>query len=116
MIIRLLIIEPDEEVMESHLSYFHRTTDFVIESAVDADVFFERVHVFLPQVLMLEPAMPDAIAILDHVEVPVIVLSRFKGDDALRSHPAITEYFVKPKSLVEIRDTIEELARPKSQA
>ena len=112
MIIRLLIIEPDEEVMESHLSYFHRTTNFVIESAVDADVYFERFQVFLPQVLILEPAMPDAIAILDHVEVPVIVLSRFCGDEALRSHPAVARYFVKPKSLVEIRDVIEELAQP----
>lgn len=56
--------------------------------------------------------MPDAIAILDHVEVPVIVLSRFCGDEALRSHPAVARYFVKPKSLVEIRDVIEELAQP----
>jgi hypothetical protein len=108
--IRLLIVEPDEEVLESHLAFFQRTTDFELESAGDSKDCIEKLIVFVPHVLLLEPALPSGLIILDQAEMPVVVLSRLSNDLQLRSHPSVSEYYVKPKPLAEIGQRILELA------
>ena len=65
---------------------------------------------FDPHVLLLEPACPGGIDILDQTEVPVVVLSRLSTDQELRSHASVSEYYVKPQPLAKIGKKIEELA------
>ena len=108
--IKLLIVEPDDEVLDSHLAFFNRATDFEIESAMDADECIEKFIVFVPHVLLLEPAFPSGLTILDQAVVPVIVLSRLSNDLKLRTHPSVFEYYVKPKPLAKIGQRIRELA------
>jgi hypothetical protein len=108
--IRLLIVEPDEEVLDSHLAFFRRATKFSLESAKEFNDWKHKYVLFVPHVMLLEPAFPEGPEILDQVEVPVVVLSRLSNDQKLRTHPSVSEYYVKPQSLAEIGKSIERLA------
>lgn len=112
MRIRLLILEPNEDVLESYVAYFVRTTDFNLDSTTNGRECLSKIENFRPDMLMLEPALPGGLAriILSSVEVPVIVLSRFDSDETLRGHPSVCEYYVKPKRLSELVIRVQQIA------
>ena len=116
--VRLLILEPDEELLESFRGYFERATDFEVRLTANAKDCIEQLRSFVPQVLLMEPVLPPGVAqqILDAVSescdvpyVPVLVLTKHSRHVAA-DHPSVKEFFVKPQSLSIISDTIRRLA------
>ena len=115
MSIRLMICEPDEQLRERYISYFKRATDFEWESASDVNQCLLKKRRFGPNVIILEPEFPSEATFnfLDKAGAPVLVLSRFRDQEAIELHPAVFEYFVKPKSLSDIVIAIERIADPR---
>ena len=118
MTVRLLILEPDKELLESFRVYFERATDFEIRLSGNAEDCIEQLRSFSPQVLLMEPVLAPGVAqqMLDAVSnsydqpfVPVLVLTRHSSH-AAADHPSVKEFFVKPQSLSMISDTIRRLA------
>ena len=118
MAVRLLILEPDEELLESFRGYFERATDFEVRLTGNALDCIEQLRSFVPQVLLMEPVLPPGVAqqIFDAVAescelpvVPILVLTKHSRH-AAANHPSVKEFFVKPHSLSIISDTIRRLA------
>ena len=107
--VRLIIAEPDVDLLEGHLRYFQRLEDFDPRGADNYRHCIELFESFSPNALMLEPAMPNSERVLELASMPVIVLSRFQGSKELHANTAITKYFIKPMSLVLLSDQIREL-------
>ena len=118
MAVRLLILEPDEELLESFRAYFERATDFELRLTGNAEDCIEQLRSFVPQVLLMEPVLAPGVAqqILDAVSdscdgpfVPVLVLTKHSRHAAV-DHPSVKEFFVKLQSLSIISNTVRRLA------
>lgn len=119
MTMRVLILEPDEELLSEMLAYIRRTTDFDCEAASTGEQCIDRLDEFRPDVLVLEPSLPDessdrvldAVARSSHCAVlPVLVLTRMSHDALTKDHELISEYLIKPQALNDIVETIRRLA------
>ena len=117
MAVRLLILEPDDELLESFRGYFQRATDFEVRLTGNAEDCIKQLRSFVPQVLLMEPVLAPGVAqqILDAVSdscdgpfVPVLVLTKHSRH-AAADHPSVKEFFVKPQSLSMISDAIRRL-------
>ena len=116
--IRVLILEPDEQLLESFQTYFAQMTDFEVQVTTRGDDCVEKLRRFRPDVFVMEPALKSGTAqmILDGIDdapdvpyVPVLVLTRFSRIEAA-NHPSVVEYLVKPQSLADITESIRRLA------
>ena len=116
--IRVLILEPDEELLDSFKSFFRRVTDFDVRFTACGEKCIEQLRSFSPHVLLMEPALPLGMAqkVLDGISesdgrpfVPVLVLTRFSCDTTA-DHPSVKACLVKPQSLSMILDAIRRLA------
>ena len=116
---RVLILEPDQVLLESFTAHFSHFTEFDVRYTVDVDECISLIRSFRPDVLLLEPALPTGAAetILECVAgstegpvVPVLVLTNRPNwiDD---THSSIHELHVKPQSLRLIADRIRTLAQ-----
>lgn len=119
MLIRVVILEPDQELLESFRAYFSRFTEFDVRYSVNGDECISLIDSFRPHVLLLEPALPSGVAeaILEKVGsstdgpvLPVLVLTN-RPSWVDSNHPSIQELHVKPKSLRVIADRIRMLAQ-----
>lgn len=112
MCIRLLFVEPDEDVGLGYMCYFSRTTEFELQLCGDSNECFTLLKSFSPQVMVLEPELPcrSATQILDRVDVPVVVLTRMLDLSKWQDHPAIDECHQKPKRLAELVESVRRLA------
>ncbi|MCP4192529.1 MAG: response regulator transcription factor [Planctomycetaceae bacterium] len=118
MPLRLLLLEPEQELLESFESCFNGLTDIDVRYASDVEGCIELLESFHPDVLVLEPALPrgagEAIlqAIGQTTEGPVaavlVLTNRRNWID--ENHPSIHEYYVKPQSLRMIADRVRKLA------
>jgi DNA-binding NarL/FixJ family response regulator len=117
MTIRVLVLEPDEPLLESFRTYFERVPDFRVHYTSSGEECISLLHSFCPHVLLMEPALPGGVAdrILDAIGddgrrmfVPVLVLTRFSSREPV--HPMVKEFLVKPQSLGRITDAIRRLA------
>jgi DNA-binding response OmpR family regulator len=118
MATRVLIVEPDEDVLFAITEYFRRTTDFDCESTTSGQQCIDKLEAFGPDVLIMEPSLPcessgrvlDAIASAsDRVYLPVLVLTRLNRDPNQELHTSISEYLVKPQSLAKVVEAIRRL-------
>ncbi|MCP4784813.1 MAG: response regulator transcription factor [Fuerstiella sp.] len=127
MAIRVLILEPDEDVLSEIEAYFRRMTDFDCVGVTSGRRCIDSLESFRPDILVMEPSLPceSAGRILDAVGdapgracLPVLVLTRRSCDPNQKSHKAVAEYLIKPQSLADVVDTIRQLAsqRPQSGA
>ncbi|MEL7500194.1 MAG: hypothetical protein AAFN77_21530 [Planctomycetota bacterium] len=107
--IRLLMVDPDLQVIESHLRYFNRMDDFEVDGAHDFPTYEELVRQFLPDVLLLEPLMNGGIRILEQTDVPIVVLTRRNDEETIHEHPRVKEYFVKPTSLIVVATCVRQI-------
>ena len=119
MPIRVLILEPDQELLESFKAYLSRFAEFDVRYSVDGAECISLIHSFRPDILLLEPALPSGVAeailenvggLTDEPVVPVLVLTN-RPSWVDSNHPSIQELHVKPKSLRVIADRIRMLAR-----
>ena len=118
MAIRVLILEPDEELLDSFKSYFCRATDFDVRFTARGEDCISQLQRFSPHVLLMEPVLPPGMAqkVLDAIGergdrpfVPVLVLTRYSCSTAA-DHPSVKQCLVKPQSLNMISDAIRRLA------
>jgi DNA-binding response OmpR family regulator len=118
MATRVLILEPDEDVLLAITAYLQRTTDFDCESVTSGQQCIEMLEQFRPDVLIMEPSLPcessgkilDVIAsAADRTYLPVLVLTRLSRDPTQELHSSISEYLVKPQSLAKVVDAIRRL-------
>lgn len=118
MIARVLVLEPDTELLESFRTYFERATDFDVRLTACGEVCISELRDFSPHVLVMEPALPPGMAqqVLDAVGasrerpvVSVLVLTRYTRDVAM-DHPCVTSCLIKPQSLRCISNSIRQLA------
>ena len=118
MATRVLILEPDEDVLFVITEYLRRTTDFDCESATSGQQCIDMLDRFRPDVLVMEPSLPcdSSGQILDAIAsapgrpyLPVLVLTRLNRDPTRELHSSISEYLVKPQSLDKIVDAIRRL-------
>ena len=113
-----MICEPDEQLRAGYISYFKRATDFEWESASNVNQCLLKKRLFGPNVFILEPEFPNEATFdfLDKAGAPVLVLSRFRDQEAIELHPAVFEYFVKPKPLSDIVIAIRRITDPRIDA
>ena len=116
--IRVLILEPEEALLDSFKCYFDKQIEFDTRYTGQGQECIDLLASFVPHVLLLEPALPAGMAqrILDAVSdsdcqpcVPILVLTKF-GRHSSASHPSVKEFFVKPQLLSSIAATIRRLA------
>ena len=107
MKIHVLVVEPDESLLEAHHAYLSAQGFQLAEACTGPDAM-SKLDTRQPDVLLLETDLPDSWGerILDYVRrqpeesrVPVIVLSR--RDPVPLSYP-VQQYFVKPTSMSEL--------------
>ena len=115
---RVLIVEDDEDTRRL-LKIALRSRDFLVDDAGDADIAWQKIVDFLPDVVLLDVMIPgsmDGIAIcerLNSVDSPVrakvIVLSgRTEESDLERGRNAHADaYILKPFSPLQMIETID---------
>lgn len=117
MTIRLLILEPDRDLLELFETFFSRLDDFEVRYSSTGEECEALIKAFRPDVLLLEPAMPRGVAesILEMVGgstdssvVPVLVLTNRPN---WIDHPSINELVIKPESLRNIAKRIRRIVR-----
>ena len=118
MPVRIVILEPDVDLLESFRDYFETSIKFETRLTTSGEECLELLTKFRPDVLVLEPVLPTGVAdrILEAVKetpgrpyVPILVLTRF-STHASAEHPAVKGFLVKPQSLKDISDAIQRLA------
>jgi len=118
MPVRVLVLEPDVDLMESFQDHFAKSTEFHTRLTANGDECIELLASFRPDVFVLEPVLPHGVAdrILEAVQnvpgrpyVPILVLTRF-STHTTADHPAVKSFLVKPQSLKNIGDAIQGLA------
>lgn len=116
MSIRVLIVDPDQSLLDSYHDYL-TIHGFEVESASTGSEGLSRLRTWKPDVLVLEPDMPDAWGekILDQLRqvpgehcIPVLILTR--RDRATLAHP-VREYHVKPLSMGELAHSIRSVVK-----
>ena len=119
MATRVLILEPDEDLLAEIVAYIRRTTDFDCEGTSTGEQCIKEVSRFQPHILVLEPSLPDessdpvldAVAnSLDRAVLPVLVLTRMSHAPDETNHESIAEYLIKPQALADVVGTIRRLA------
>jgi DNA-binding response OmpR family regulator len=111
MSIRVLIVDPDESLLDSYRDYL-TAHGFEMESASTGSEGLSKLRTWKPDALVLEPDMPDdwGEKILDQLRqhpeqhcVPVLILTR--RDREVIVYP-VREYHVKPLSMGELAHSI----------
>jgi len=107
MNIRVLIADPERELLDAYRDYLSGQ-DFEVQTAPSGQNCVDKLQSWRPNVLILEPDMPDGWGdkILKTVRedplasrVPVLILSRC--DSKAIDYP-VREYHVKPFSLAKL--------------
>ena len=111
MTLRVLFADPDQALLDAYEAFFSRK-GFEVATAASGPVCLESLHHWLPDVLVLEPDMPNGWGerilreVHDNSEVRsvhVLILSR---RSSLSITYPITEYHVKPFSLGQLAQNI----------
>jgi DNA-binding response OmpR family regulator len=115
MDIRVLMADPDQGLLESYHDFLVRE-GFEVCVASNGPACQDMLHDWKPDVLVLEPDMPDGWGerILKGISqqsemqrIRVIVLSRRDGGDIT---PPVCQYHVKPIPLAELAASIQTVA------
>jgi len=108
MSIRVLVADPERELLDAYRDYL-LGQHFEVQAASDGQVCLDMLQNWQPNVLVLEPDMPDGWGekILQAVcenpatcRMPVFILSRCDSKQAIK-YP-VREYYVKPFPMAEL--------------
>lgn len=109
--IRVLIVDPDESLLDSYRDYL-TAHGFEVETESAGAHALSKLQAWKPDALVLEPDIPDGWGeeILDQLRehpeqrrLPVLILSR--RDRKVIAFPVL-EYYVKPMSMGELAHSI----------
>ncbi len=109
MNIRVLLVDPESDLLDNYYDFLIRE-GFDVQTAANGQDCLQKLREWVPNVLVLEPDMPNGSGgkILDEVSkyaTEVIILSRLDRDSVSHSHP-VRAYHVKPFSLSELANSI----------
>ena len=107
MSIRVLLVDPESDLLDNYRRFLTRE-GFDVQTAADGLDCLAKLRGWTPDVLVLEPDMPNGTGkeILDEVSnhsTEVIILSRL--DRGSMTYP-VREYHVKPFSMAELANSI----------
>jgi len=107
MSIRVLLVDTESDLLDNYREFLTRE-GFEVQTASNGQDSLAKLRGWSPQVLVLEPDMPNGTGkeILDeasNLPAEVIILSRLDRDSISHS---VREYHVKPFSMAELANSI----------
>lgn len=121
-----MIIDDEEDFVSMLKMRLEASSGYEVMGATEAKDIIERVHVFKPDVILLDLLMPgigglDACEMLNNDSIgstiPIIVISGLdKNTDKIKAFKfGITDYFVKPVDDAKLIEAIEKAVKSKSE-
>lgn len=111
MNLNVLIVDPDESLLELYRNYLARS-GLKVELASSGLVFIEKLHAWKPKVVVLEPELPDGwgdrcvneLTRMPESDRPgLVILTR---QDPIRHWLRVFACFVKPMPMASLVDSI----------
>lgn len=123
---KIIIIDDEEDFGSLLKTRLESSAGYEVMAITEAKDIIERVHVFKPDVILLDLLMPgigglDACEMLNNDSIgstiPIIVISGLdKSTDKIKAFKfGITDYFVKPVDDAKLIEAIEKAVKSKSE-